>query len=722
MPSPYSSRRLDPVLAAIVVLAGLGGGWLLFKSKNWGLMSDELLYSSMGRSIAHTIVPLPEIRGASTPVYQVLYPALIAPLVGPIPMPDAYPWLAVLNGWLFALAAIPAYLLASYATGSRGAARWVALCTVITPWLIFGSKVLPDASAYLIVTTSLYAIARTASGGERPLRGDLLTLLCVALAYFVRTQFLLLLGVWLGTVVLSCAATAPAGGGWRALTVRLLKLPLRRPVVFLTFGAVALIMLVKPIILLGLYVITAQGGAGGPVATGGLPRELIHHLSVLGLGAGILPIVFGLPWLVTALTRVRSRAQNDAAIMIALATAVVIYVGANFDLRFDPGERVIERYIFYLGPLLFVAMAGFFAQPPKRVVVFAASALVAILLLGVTSPYGLDTKLNLLINSGFAPTQITFIAWQKVADAAGTSIFGLATVFSLIVCVFAWWAISSGRAALARNISFSIVAAVLLASTLYTVPKIVDLQNSLAAERFGHRTPSEKRWVDLAVHGDPVSILYSKQVDVTSNLKARGGASPADWWDVAFWNKSIASLYTGYAKTPLDVLPIPGRSYRLVPDWESGRVTRVASDRSSYLLMTTGNPNFAPQSSAQPIRRSLFTLYKPGRDIWAAWATRGLTLGGWVPPSGATLRVWAPRGADAPTSLRMTLIVGTTGKHADPTELKVSGARAVKIVRRGTRRASYSWTTTVQPGAHDDFGLERGKSRAHIDRISVTRG
>ncbi|MFT4049370.1 MAG: hypothetical protein QM648_05965 [Solirubrobacterales bacterium] len=723
-----SPRRFDPILFAIVVISAVGGGLMLYKAKNWALMSDELLYTSMGRSIAQTIFPFARVRGESIQVFQVLYPGLIAPLVGPIRMPNAYPWVAVLNAVFIALAAIPAYLLTSFATGSRAGARWVALCTVSTPWLIFGSKVLPDSAAYLIVLWALYAIVRTASAREHVIRGDLLTLLAIVAAYYVRTQFLLLLGVWVGTIVLSCAATAFAEGGIRQVPGALIRLPLKRPIPLVVFVVVALLYVFDPLVLLGFYAPTAGAGAGTGQQTddAGILTELLDHSSVLALGAGALPIIFAVPWLVTAVTRVKSRRQNDAAFMCVLALGAILYVGANFDMRFDPTDRVIERYIFYAAPLLFVAMAGFFAAPPKKWWAFALPAIVGLLVINATQPYGLDTVLNVNINFGFSPTQITLIAWQKFADAAFTSIFGLAIVISLIAGGFSWLAIVKGRAGLARDACFTLTALILIASTLYTVPKLIETQNSIALKTFGVRTNDQKRWVDRATGGQPVALVYSKQLTVTAagsshSIFRRPNSPPHRWRDVVFWNSSISTVYLPYKLTPATIPPIPGAAHRLSLDRSTGRIARVANDTSSYLLLSAGDPNFAPFTNEPPRREQGFVLYKTGRDAIAAWATDGLTLGGWVPRDRpATLRLFAPPGAAGLTREKIALRIDTTARHGDLKGFHVSGASHVKVTKDASYRTTFTWTASVPAGGHVDLRLVRGESPAHVSRLLVS--
>lgn len=695
-PETTSPRRFDPVLLVIVAIAAAGGVLIVAQARNWAVMTDELLYTGMARSIAHTIIPLPQIRGEHVAVNQVLFPALIAPLVGALSMPVAYPWIAALNAVVLATAAVPAYLLTNFITRSRAAARWVALCVVITPWLAFASKALPDSLAYVAVIWSAYAMARTAGGGKHPLKGDLLTLLAIALTYLVRNQFLFLAAVWVAVVVAVRVAETLADKTWRDLPRALLALLKQRPLPILTFVLVIAIVKLQPSWLLGLYSITTTSARGG-AAPSGVVSAMFSHASVVGLGVAGIPLVLGLPWLVTALTRVREREQNSGAIVILLLSAAILYVGASFDVRFTESERVIERYVFYLAPLMFVAMAGLLTKPPKSVIAYAIPALVGLFVLRASEPYGLDNRLTLEINHVFSPMQIAFIGEQKIADAVGFSIYGLIALLCFVVACLVWWLIGSGRERAALNGIFALVAAIVLGTTLYTVPKAVSVQNEQVDNIYGARSDAQKSWVDEATRGEPASLVFTPRADPTDPSRIRDAERISNWWDLAFWNGDISAVYIPTRVAPQLRTPFPGAAYSMLPDWTTGELRRAPGDDASYLVQSVSDANFGPQHSGAVVERSGFVLYETGREAAAAWATRGLTLRGWIPPSGATLRVWAPRGAKTTSRLRVLVVTANS---------------------RG--RLARSWTVAIAPGGHTDLRLRRGASSAHIESIRVS--
>ena len=715
--SPQSQRRVDLWLVAIVLGAAISGALIVARARNWAVMTDELLYTGMARSIAQTVFPFAELRGEHVPVNQILFPTMIAPIVGALSMPVAYSLIAALNAVVFATAAIPAYLLTNLVTAKRSAARWVALCTVATPWLAFASKALPDPLAYVAVLWAAYAMVRTVGAHERPLKGDLITLLAIALAYLVRNQFLLLVGVWVAAVVLCRIAETIGERSWRELPRQLIALLKDRPLPFVTFMLVILIVKFQPVWILGLYSVTTSETGGG-VAPGGLIHAFFNHASVIAIGVAGLPFVLGLPWLVVALTRVKERVQNDAAIVIVLLSCVVLVVAANFDIRFTESDRVIERYVFYFAPLMLVAMAAFFIMPPKSLAAFAVPAIAGLLLLNVSEPYGLDQKLSFQVNHVFSPMQIGLVAYQSVAETIGTSIFGLMALAVIVLAGGAWWLIRSGRATIALNASFAIVFAVLLTTTLYTVPKVVSTQNNVINKAYGDRTNQEKAWLDDAAGDQPVSLVYTPRLDITSKKAIKPAERVGNWWDLAFWNGAISAVYVPLAgNSPARYSPLPGPAYTMKPNWETGALKRASTDKSEYLAQSATDPNFAPQYSGRPVMRAGYVIYDTGANATASWATEGLTARGWVPAAGATLRVWGSLDQASVTQV-VQLTVATTRRSGMLDGFEVVGADQVKVDRVGPR-VTYSWPVNITTGKHRDFKLVRGRGNVHVEKIDV---
>jgi hypothetical protein len=154
------------------------------------------------------------------------------------------------------------------------------------------------------------------------------------------------------------------------------------------------------------------------------------------------------------------------------------------------------------------------------------------------------------------------------------------------------------------------------------------------------------------------------------------------------------------------------------PDWETGELKRAPDDDAEYLAMSATDPNFAPHHAGTPTQRGGYVIYDTGADATASWATRGLTAGGWVPPTGATLRVWGSLDESSRTQI-VNLTVATTRKSHMLDGFKINGVDAVKVDRVGPR-VRYSWPVEIIPGEHADFKLVRGSGNVHVETIDVT--
>src|SRR5437867_9193798 len=72
---------------------------------------------------------------------------------------------------------------------------------------------------------------------------------------------------------------------------------------------------------------------------------------------GVLPFILGLAWLLTALVGSRSSEQHAFASITLVAIAALLFEVTSYDLRFGQG-RLHDRYLFYVVPLVLVALAA----------------------------------------------------------------------------------------------------------------------------------------------------------------------------------------------------------------------------------------------------------------------------------------------------------------------------------------------------------------------------
>src|SRR5215210_5472151 len=104
-------RRSNVPLTVRVVGGALTLAVLASRVRDWVVMTDELQYAKLASAIADGSL-LPTLRGEHVAAYAQLYPLLLSPLYGVFDAPGAFAAAHVLNGVLYASAAIPVYLLA----------------------------------------------------------------------------------------------------------------------------------------------------------------------------------------------------------------------------------------------------------------------------------------------------------------------------------------------------------------------------------------------------------------------------------------------------------------------------------------------------------------------------------------------------------------------------------------------------------------------------------
>ena len=279
-----------------MVAVALFLGWVLSlattRVKNWFVMTDELYYERLAVSVAQTGSLLPRLHGELVPNVNQLYPILISPFYGDGNVPASFEGAHRLNAFLIASAAIPVYLLARRsaraaggALGRRAEGRGAVGRARVVP--AHGGRGVPG--VLLGAAGPHHAVAR------KSWRTDLLALVVIGVAVLARTQFVVLLAVFVVAVIVEAMLDATPRGAPRNLWRT------RRPFVLL-FGGLLLVVLGAIAIgkgsqLLGSYSVTAEHVR----IDFGLVRLAFEHVALLALGLAILPFIVGAGWLVDRL-------------------------------------------------------------------------------------------------------------------------------------------------------------------------------------------------------------------------------------------------------------------------------------------------------------------------------------------------------------------------------------------------------------------------------------
>ncbi len=348
-------------LAAIVGLSWLLRLWLVRGMAAPFIFVDEAIYTELARSLADT--GSFAVRETAVSGYSILYPALLAPVYGVLDsLVDAYAAAKATNAVVMSLAAIPTYLLARRVSGDRLALLGAAIAVVV-PSMAYTGTLTTESLFYPVALGFAFVLVRYL---ERPgWRWLAALVVALAIAFATRSQSL---------AFVPAIATAP-------LVLALLRSrrsALRPFVPLYALGAAAAIGLVvlqaargrSLSDLLGAYSIVGEGGYD----TGQVLRFWLWHVEELDLYVGIVPFAA----LVLALLVGRGlpdRLQEHVATTTALVTWSTLAVGA-FASRFA-SDRIQDRYLFFLAPLLVVVLLAWveLGAPRPRVPTLAAAAI-----------------------------------------------------------------------------------------------------------------------------------------------------------------------------------------------------------------------------------------------------------------------------------------------------------------------------------------------------------
>ncbi len=363
-------------LAGIVVLSAAFRIALSRKIPGPFIFTDELTYSELAKSFAasgHFLV-----RDVPTRGYGVVYPVLISPAYRVFHnLPQAYGAVRVINSVVMSLAAVPAYFLARRMLAPRPSLLAAALAVAI-PSLAYTGTVMTENAFYPLFLVVVLVLVQVL---ERPtVVKQLLLLALVGLAFATRAQ---------AVAIVPALLVAPP----------LLALFERKSV----RGVARRFM--------PLYAVVVGGGALlliAEIARGRSLSDLLGAYSVVGSrhyslwsvadfalwGAADLDLYLGvIPLAATILLVARARRESRpvqafVAALIPLAVSFSLVVAA-FNTQFA-NNRIEERNLFYLAPLLLIALLVWADRldggAPRRWWLLAGAVALAVLL-PLTIPY-----------------------------------------------------------------------------------------------------------------------------------------------------------------------------------------------------------------------------------------------------------------------------------------------------------------------------------------------
>src|SRR5919201_114057 len=273
-----------PVLG-IVLAAGLLAVQYASQAREWAVMTDELQTSKLATSIGETLSPVPQIHGEYYGALNQLYPLLLSPLYGSLSAPAAFDGAHVLNAFLLASSAWPAYLLGRAVTASHAGGYFAAALTAFVPWLVLSSTLLTENAAYPAFVWGVLLVYRSVVS---PSVGRYAAALAgVGLVYLARTQ-LVVLALALPIAVLAYERSVRGAVARHRLLAAAYGAAAVGAAVLAAVGALTRV--------LGNYAGTLRGDPFPP----GIWHAAAVHLDYAVVGTGVAPFVLAAAWSLTA--------------------------------------------------------------------------------------------------------------------------------------------------------------------------------------------------------------------------------------------------------------------------------------------------------------------------------------------------------------------------------------------------------------------------------------
>jgi hypothetical protein len=645
-------------------------------------MTDELQTTRLATSIAETGSPVPQVHGTYFGALSQLYPVLIAPFYWLFTAPAAATAAHLLNPFLVASAAWPAYLLTDSLTRCRAAATAAALLTAFTPWLVLSTTLLTENASYPAFVWAVFLCQRAIA--EPSARRDVFALAGLLLAFLARTQ-LFVLAIILPFALLGheLSFVSDRSSGLRERLTHVFR---SHRVLFIAYGigllAVAALAVVGSLgAVVGNYSVPFKGDL--------LPTGFWHsaavHFDYIVVGGGIVPFLLAVSWTLATLVRPRERGAHAYAWLLIISVPLLTFEVASFDLRFTPNEFIQDRYLVYLTPLFAVGAAATLVQRgqlrPRLASLLAAAAAFA-WCAGLSSYHDQPVIFWAAPGGAFHPA---------IVEAAGSLQLGAARFVEALVLVAAVIA--------AALLAMSLRAQVVLAAAI-GLAAFGAFQAGYVFERFTEPALTEnvaphfdrRDWIDASIpHGSSAEL-------VPSPLE-----SPTYWWEAEFWNKKVGeALRLGDDPT---FTPFPADKGRI--DFERGRIVGARGD---FLVVAREDPRFRLVETQ--VRRADVTplrLVRPTKDYRLEWSTRGLSADAWTAPGRKTrLRFY---GTGRPTKRSLVVVLSAAREAPKP-------IRFVLASREGVRRGG------VDPGgARPPVKLEVCvPARGYTDVIMTTSG
>jgi hypothetical protein len=681
-----------------VVAAGEFAAYYSSRVITWAVMTDELQTTRLATSIAETGSLIPRIHGQYYAALSQLYPLLIAPFYGLLTAPSAATAAHVLNPFLLASAAWPAYLLARSLTGSRVAASVAALLTAFTPWLVLSTTLLTENAAYSAFVWAVFVCYRAIA--EPSARRDLAALAALLVAFLARTQFFVL-ALALPLALLGHELTfGPAGAvgqtRWVQVRGRAKRALASHSVLFFVYGVASLaaggLAAVGSLdALVGNYAVPFRGDLFPP----GIWHSAAAHLDYVVIGEGILPFLLAASWALTAAIRPENRGAHAFAWLLVILVPLLTFEVASFDLRFTPNGFIQDRYLFYVTPLFAVGTGATLVRHThtraRGLLAIAAGAVFA-WLAGVAS-YDHPSIFWASPASAFHPAIVAAAGRLHLSDE--WFVRAVVVVLALGAAVLVTRPrLASPRVALATAI---VIAAFGAGEAGYVFERFAE--PALTTTRF-HL--DRRDWIDAAVPSGSSAALVPSPLE-----------SATYWWEAEYWNKDVERVLRVDDGPTFTPFPVDDVSV----DFKTG--TLLGVPHSDYLIVAPTEVRFhLAEAEARTADVTPLRLVRVKKHYRLAWSTRGVSADGWTTPDEeARLRLY---GTGRRVQRALVVVLSAAREAANPIGFTLEGGRSTRVgsVDPGGARPPVRLDVCVPATAYTDVVMKTsGEARVPDGRV-----
>jgi hypothetical protein len=576
---------------AVLMIVSIGVRvWLSREIASPWIMNDEFRYSELAKSFAATGHFL--IRESRTSIGNVGYPALISPAWWLHPMSTTYQAAKGINVVLATATVVPLFLWARRLVSPFHSVVAVVL-TLLMPSLIYTGMLMTENAFLPAFVLAAFVLARAL---ERPtVLWQAFAFGTIGLAAFIRFQGLVLVAVVPTAILLKVLFELRAEP--RKPWTRFVAAELRRywfSAGLLIVGAVLYVgyELARGRSLksgLGSYEVVAHGGYSF-----GLVRHWVFlHFAELPLFVGVLPASAFLLLVLLAFRRGGTRSEAERAFLAVTVAAIpwIVVEVAAFASRFS--IRIEERYMFFLSPFLFLALALWLDRglPRPRVMTVVAGVVPALLFLALP----LGTLLNISIYSDTFEL-IPFLRLSQVVHGITWTERILVAGGILAALVFIFWP----RRWHPSLVLPGAVAAFLVLSTYTITGALRDYSRSTRDLAGTSGSPS---WIDRA-------LGPGRQAGFLLGTTGNPWPETLGLWQLEFWNRRLGPIYNlgipdpaGGSETPVQVSPTTGEIVSELTG-EPVQVPYAVSGLSARLggRLIAVHPPFALYRTAGPLR------------------------------------------------------------------------------------------------------------------------